>query len=77
MGEVGLLIESELIADLGNRLAGSQKQVLRLGELARLDDLRNALMDNVLTDEIEVANGHKQLIGIEPDATGFVVVLLQ
>ena len=58
MGEVGLLIESELIADLGNRLAGSQKQVLRLGELARLDNLRNALMDHVLTDENEVAKGH-------------------
>ena len=75
--EVGLFLKTELIADLSHRQVGGDQEVLGFRQLPGLDDLGNALLQDILAYEVEVPGRHKQLFRIKADAFGFFIMLFQ
>ena len=71
MREVGLFVESEFEADLGNRLIGGDEQIFRFNQFAGLDDLRNALMKNLLADQVQIPDGHEEFVSIKMNTLRF------
>lgn len=58
-GEIGLFAITELEAYLRNGLVGTDEKVFGFDQFTGLDDLRNTLLQDALTDQVEIARRHK------------------
>ena len=57
--KIGFLIVSQVITNFGNCFIRRKQEVLCLNEFPCFNDLGDTLLQDILTDQIEVAGGHE------------------
>ncbi len=77
MREICFFIKSQDETNLCNGFVCGDEQVFGFEQLTCFNDFGNTLVHHTLTDEVQVARGHKQFVGIKFHAPRFAVMLFQ
>lgn len=77
VGEVPFFVVAQVKTDFGDLFVGVCQLVFGLNQLAGFNDLGHGLMEDVFTDQVEIAGGHEQFLCVKINAEGPLVIFFE